>query len=330
MDVQLASLVTSTLSLAKTETGVALIAGGMAGTVSRTMVSPFERVKILLQVQNTKPVPNQSVSYNKGVLGSIGQIYKEEGVKGLFRGNGLNCVRIFPYSAVQFVVYEYCKKNMFHIYGQDENGLIKQLTTSQRLFSGSLCAICSLIVTQPLDLIRTRLSIQTANLRNLTLSKARDIQNPPGFWELFKKIYREEGKVFGLYRGMVSSSLQVVPCVALTFTVYEQLKSFNSDHKLSYWQRNVYQFCIGAVSGAVSQTVTYPFDLLRKRFQIMAMGNNEMGYHYTGIWDALKTIGRSEGARGYYKGLTANLFKVIPATAINWLVYELMSDVLRS
>jgi solute carrier family 25 phosphate transporter 23/24/25/41 len=37
-------------------------------------------------------------------------MWREEGFKGFMRGNGVNCVRIVPYSAVQFTSYEQLKK----------------------------------------------------------------------------------------------------------------------------------------------------------------------------------------------------------------------------
>ena len=43
-------------------------------------------------------------------------MWNEEGFKGLLRGNGINCLRIVPYSAVQFTTYEQLKKvNMIAI-----------------------------------------------------------------------------------------------------------------------------------------------------------------------------------------------------------------------
>mgnify|MGYP001457046667 FL=1 len=162
----------------KQDSNIAFLAGGVAGAVSRTVVSPFERVKILLQVQSS------TTSYNRGIFSSIRQVYHEEGTKGLFRGNGLNCIRIFPYSAVQFVVYEACKKKLFHVNGN--NGQ-EQLTNTQRLFSGALCGGCSVVATYPLDLIKTRLSIQTANLSSLNRSKAKSISKPPGIWQLLSE-----------------------------------------------------------------------------------------------------------------------------------------------
>ena len=46
----------------------------------------------------------------KGVWSSLVRMFKEEGFRGLMRGNGINCVRIIPYSAVQFTTYEQLKK----------------------------------------------------------------------------------------------------------------------------------------------------------------------------------------------------------------------------
>ncbi|SCV04108.1 LAMI_0H13476g1_1 [Lachancea mirantina] len=307
----------------KTDNNVALISGGIAGAVSRTVVSPFERVKILLQVQST------TSAYNQGVFSAVRQVYQEEGVPGLFRGNGLNCVRIFPYSAVQFVVYEACKRQVFRVDGSAAGAAVKvQLENWQRLFAGALCGGCSVLATYPLDLVRARLSIQTANLARLSHSKVDVLRKPPGAVQLLQTIYRDEGGLRALYRGVWPTSVGVVPYVAINFAAYEQLKEFTPSD-LGASANNMLKLVFGAVSGGLAQTVTYPFDLLRRRFQVLSMGQNELGFRYKGVWDALTTIGRVEGYRGYYKGLTANLFKVVPSTAVSWLVYEVTCDLLR-
>lgn len=307
--------------LIQKDASVAFLAGGLAGAVSRTVVSPFERVKILLQVQSA------SESYAGGVTSAVSQLYREEGVKGLFRGNGLNCIRVFPYSAVQFLVYDGCKRFMFHV---DDRDTSQKLSTAQRLISGALCGGASVFATYPLDLVRTRLAIQTANLRKLHRARAASIAKPPGVWELMRASYMQEGGIRGLYRGVWPTSLGVVPYVALNFCVYEQLREFvpSSGGGVS-GSSSMYMLAIGAVSGGVAQTATYPFDLLRRRFQVLAMGQSELGFYYSGVIDALVTIGKTEGFKGYYRGLTANLFKVIPSTAVSWLVYELARDSLR-
>lgn len=84
-------------------------AGALAGAASRTVVSPLERLKIILQVQGPSP-------QYKGVLPSLVKMWKEEGFRGecglelsrqteadelglgqgYMRGNGVNVLRILP------------------------------------------------------------------------------------------------------------------------------------------------------------------------------------------------------------------------------------------
>lgn len=80
------------------------MAGGVAGAVSRTVVSPLERLKILLQVQS-----GAQSEYKIGVWGALKKMWREEGMKGMMAGNGTNCIRIVPYSAVQFGSYNIYK-----------------------------------------------------------------------------------------------------------------------------------------------------------------------------------------------------------------------------
>jgi len=81
------------------------IAGGVAGAVSRTVVSPLERLKILLQVQNVG-----REEYKMSISKALGKMWREEGWRGMMAGNGTNCIRIVPYSAVQFGSYNIYKK----------------------------------------------------------------------------------------------------------------------------------------------------------------------------------------------------------------------------
>jgi solute carrier family 25 phosphate transporter 23/24/25/41 len=79
--------------------------GGVAGAVSRTIVSPLERLKILLQIQTVG-----REEYKLSIWQALKKIGKEEGWRGFMRGNGTNCIRIIPYSAVQFGSYNFYKR----------------------------------------------------------------------------------------------------------------------------------------------------------------------------------------------------------------------------
>ena len=83
----------------------AFCAGGVAGAVSRTVVSPLERLKILMQVQSAG-----RDAYKLSVGQALAKMWREEGWRGFMRGNGTNCIRIIPYSAVQFSSYNFYKR----------------------------------------------------------------------------------------------------------------------------------------------------------------------------------------------------------------------------
>jgi hypothetical protein len=86
------------------------VAGGVAGAVSRTVVSPLERLKILFQVQSVG-----REEYKMSVPKALAKMWREEGWRGFMAGNGTNCIRIVPYSAVQFSAYNLYKRvSHFH------------------------------------------------------------------------------------------------------------------------------------------------------------------------------------------------------------------------
>eukprot|EP00252_Welwitschia_mirabilis_P016525 TRINITY_DN3642_c0_g1_i2.p1 TRINITY_DN3642_c0_g1~~TRINITY_DN3642_c0_g1_i2.p1 ORF type:complete len:170 (-),score=10.50 TRINITY_DN3642_c0_g1_i2:5-514(-) len=95
-----------------------LVAGGIAGGLSRSAVAPLERLKILLQVQN-----HQNPKYN-GTIQGIRYIWNTEGLRGFFKGNGTNCARIIPNSAVKFYSYEQASSAILWLYRrQTGNGV---------------------------------------------------------------------------------------------------------------------------------------------------------------------------------------------------------------
>lgn len=220
----------------------AFCAGGVAGAVSRTVVSPLERLKILFQVQSAG-----RTEYKLSVSKALAKMWREEGWRGFMRGNGTNCIRIVPYSAVQFGSYNFYKRSVFEPYpGAD-------LTPLSRLVCGGLAGITSVTFTYPLDIVRTRLSIQTASFANL----AADKKAVPGMWATMRGMYVNEGGFVALYRGIVPTVAGVAPYVGLNFMVYEHLRGIltpEGDKNPSA----VRKLAAGAISGAVAQTCTYP------------------------------------------------------------------------
>jgi solute carrier family 25 phosphate transporter 23/24/25/41 len=59
--------------------------------------------------------------------------------------------------------------------------------------------------------------------------------------------------------------------------------------------------------GSISQTLTYPFDVLRRKMQVIGLGPGALGYQYDSALDAARVIFKTEGIRGMYRGLWPNL-----------------------
>jgi len=49
------------------------------------------------------------------LIGGFKNIYNNEGVRGLFKGNGLNCAINAPFNALEFFFYEFFKNHIFKI-----------------------------------------------------------------------------------------------------------------------------------------------------------------------------------------------------------------------
>ncbi|KAL8998171.1 MAG: hypothetical protein Q9169_002725 [Polycauliona sp. 2 TL-2023] len=275
----------------------AFLAGGVAGAVSRTVVSPLERLKILFQIQSVG-----REEYKMSVGKGLAKMWRDEGWRGFMRGNGTNCIRIVPYSAVQFGSYNFYKRFVEPSPGAD-------LSPLRRLLCGGAAGITSVTFTYPLDIVRTRLSIQSASFVALSDASRNKL---PGMWATMKTMYQTEGGFLALYRGILPTVAGVAPYVGLNFMTYESVRKYFTPEG----DKNptaVRKLAAGAVSGAVAQTCTYPFDVLRRRFQINTMSG--MGYQYKSIWDAITVIISQEGVMGLYKGIVPNLLKVAPSMA---------------
>lgn len=195
------------------------------------------------------------------------------------------------------------------------------LSPGRRLLCGALAGITSVTVTYPLDIVRTRLSIQSASFERLGVKGVS--QKLPGMWQVMTGMYKNEGGILALYRGIIPTVAGVAPYVGLNFMIYESVRTyFTPDGQTN--PSNVGKLMAGAISGGVAQTCTYPLDVLRRRFQINTM--NGMGFQYKSIGHALQTIFAQEGFRGLYKGIAPNLLKVAPSMASSWLSFEMTRD----
>eukprot|EP01135_Chromosphaera_perkinsii_P009212 Nk52_evm47s1671 gene=Nk52_evmTU47s1671 len=279
-----------------------LIAGGIAGAISRTAVAPLIRFKLLCQTQGVPP------KY-KGLIPGMRLMYKEDGFRGLYRGNGSNVIRIAPTVALQFYFFETIKSLI-----TDDK---RDLFVYERLLAGGTAGIISATITYPLDFVRARLTIQAGSLSGVQYN---------GIIDGLKKVYVAEG-VQGWFRGWTPTALGVFPYIGIDFAVYETLKPHapkneNGDTSI------IGLLTVGGIAGLVSQTAAFPLETIRRRLQVQGFIDSQYAYNGS-VFEALRDTVRKEGFKGLYRGLVPNYVKAVPTIGIGFAVYERMKKVLE-
>lgn len=139
---------------------------------------------------------------------------------------------------------------------------------------------------------------------------------------------REEGWA-ALYKGLLPS-LFLVSHGAIQFTAYEELRKVVADFKSKKSRshsgsadsvlNSVDYAALGASSKVAAILLSYPFQVMRSRLQ--QRPSSEGIPRYMDSWHVIRETVRFEGVRGFYKGITPNLLKNVPAASITFIVYE--------
>lgn len=77
-----------------------MICGGLAGMIAKTATNPLERIKMLSQTGEHGVVGAAKKDSNVSIIELYRSIIRNEGVIGLWAGNGANLLRVFPVSNV--------------------------------------------------------------------------------------------------------------------------------------------------------------------------------------------------------------------------------------
>ncbi|CAL1286561.1 unnamed protein product [Larinioides sclopetarius] len=271
-----------------------LVAGAIAGGVSRTCTAPLDRIKVFLQV---------SASVRGGEYSSIGSclrhMLKEGGVVSLWRGNGVNVLKIAPETAIKFAAYEQLKSLI-------RGDLERELQIYERFLAGSIAGVIAQSSIYPLEVLKTRLALRKTGQYK-------------GAWDAVRKIYRTEG-LRSFYKGYLPNLLGIIPYSGIDLAIYETLKkSYTARHPEVKEPGPVVLLGCGTASSSCGQIASYPLALIRTRLQAQASDHTQEAGTMIGLF---KTIVKREGVAGLYRGITPNFMKVAPAVSISYVVYE--------
>ncbi|KAG0143194.1 hypothetical protein CROQUDRAFT_49191 [Cronartium quercuum f. sp. fusiforme G11] len=290
------------------------LAGGIAGCVAKTLVSPLDRVKILFQTGHPH-FTKYSGSFT-GVFGAMIEIWKTFGIKGLVQGHSATLLRIFPYAGIKFMAYDTFHRVLIPSHRPE---------SPVRLFlAGAMSGVTAVFVTYPLEVLRVRLAFET---REASAGRVR-------VWETIQSIYREPAQhaqvgtprcmtqalfdkvpVAKFYRGFTPTLCGMVPYTGTSFLVWGTLQAKlppTSNHG------TVLNLLCGSIAGMVSQTASYPFEIVRRKMQVAGLGRSPV----LTMAQVARSIMARDGLRGFFVGLSIGYIKVIPMTAISFVTWS--------
>lgn len=285
-------------------------------------------MKILVQAQN--------VAYKDlGIVSGLKNMIKNESFLGLYKGNGAQAVRIFPYSGIQFFSFEYYKKNIFGRWLDSQPG---QANHMQKLLAGGAAGGTAVILTYPLDLVRARLSFQT---KSKISSEAKITSTKPtsksAIINTMVHAFKNEGGTKALYRGMSATLIAIIPYNACNFYTVDSSKRLalqsyphvfgRVDQKTGeYTLKTQSRLLFAAMSAAIANTVGYPLDVARRRMQLALLSSDTAKFSVS-VAKTLRLIYTENGiSKGLYRGLSINYLRVVPMFAVQYAMNDTMKE----
>ncbi|WJX88553.1 Folate transporter 1, chloroplastic [Trifolium repens] len=292
-------------------------AGAAAGFATVAVMHPLDVVRTRFQVNDGRA--SHLPSY-KNTAHAIFTITRSEGLRGLYAGFLPGVLGSTVSWGLYFFFYDKAKRRYAR---SREEKLSPGLHLASAAEAGALVCLC----TNPVWVVKTRLQLQTP------LHQTRPYS---GLYDAFRTIMREEG-FSALYRGIVPGLFLQVSHGAIQFTAYEELrktivdlksKGSETQHQNPDQLLNSVDYAVlGATSKVAAILLTYPFQVIRSRLQQRPGGDGRP--RYMDSWHVVKETARFESVRGFYKGITPNLLKNVPASSITFIVYENVLKLLK-
>merc|ERR1712159_841643 len=187
--------------------------GGISGAIVKTGMAPIERVKLLLQTQDSNP---KIISGEEPRYSGIGDCFKrvraEQGMGAFWRGILVNCLRYAPQQG-SALAFNDVIKGIFPKYDSKKD-FWKAMASN--LASGGCAGAAANIICYPMDFARTRLASDVGGGK-----KAFN-----GIMDCIMKTVQQQG-VGGLYRGIGPTVAGAFVYRAGQLGLYGQIKGIN-------------------------------------------------------------------------------------------------------
>ncbi|KIR33035.1 adenine nucleotide transporter [Cryptococcus deuterogattii MMRL2647] len=201
-----------------------------------------------------------------GMLTMLLRIVHMEGISGVFHGYGASMIGTFSQQFAYFFFHTFLRKTYLARLSSSSKRV--SLSTSTELLLGALAGALAQIFTIPVSVIATRQQLWDPPARPKILPRGKEAEwndSSPSLIETAREIIAESGWT-GLWTGL-KPGLVLTVNPAITYGVFERLKSWRLStkgaKKLDVWE----SFWIGVGSKTLATIVTYPYIFAKVRLQ---------------------------------------------------------------
>jgi len=278
-----------------------LFIGGSIGAVAKTVMAPVERVKLLMQTQDSNPkVRSGEVQRYSGIVDCFKRVMAEQGVKAFWRGNLVNCLRYAPQQGSALAFNDFLN-NVFPVYNTTTD-FWKSFAV--KLTSGGVAGAIANTICYPFDFARTRLASDVGKGQGQF----------KGITHCIVSTVQQQG-ITGLYTGWTVTMFGAFVYRAGQLGMFKQIQDMNP------WAKD--KGILGGISSFVSVTIArssvmpfnYPFDTVRRRMMLESEKSVSQRL-YKGSFDCFFQILKKEGAKGMYKGMVPELFRGVGGSLV--------------
>jgi solute carrier family 25 (adenine nucleotide translocator) protein 4/5/6/31 len=278
-----------------------LLMGGTIGAVSKTVMAPVERVKLLLQTMDSNPdVISGKVARYTGIGDCFRRVHAEQGLKAFWRGNLVNCLRYAPQQGSALAFNDFLN-NAFPKYN-DKTDFWKGFGV--KLFSGGLAGAIANTICYPFDFARTRLA------SDLGKGKPRF----SGIVDCISQTVKSQG-LTGLYTGWSVTVAGAFVYRAGQLGCFKQIQDMNPYASDKGSLGIASSFVAVTAARTVVMPFNYPFDTVRRRMMLESEKAPE-ARQYKGSFDCAGQVLKKEGLKGWYKGMIPELFRGVGGSLV--------------
>lgn len=268
--------------------------GSFAGATGATAVYPIDLVKTRMQNQRTGSFIGELMYRNS--FDCFKKVIRHEGVLGLYRGLVPQLMGVAPEKAIKLTVNDFVRDKFM-----DKNG---NLPLYGEILAGACAGGSQVVFTNPLEIVKIRLQVAG---EIATGAKIRA-------WTVVKDL-----GLFGLYKGAKACLLRDIPFSAIYFPTYAHVKAKMADE--NGYNHPLTLLAAGAIAGVPAASLVTPADVIKTRLQVVARAGQTT---YSGLTDAAIKIYKEEGARAFWKGSVARVFRSSPQFGVTLVTYEVL------